>query len=61
MIWELRLQRGLVSMAAWPQVLEDPWQRGGAGRDQQNASGALHLNAESKGASWRRQVGYHRG
>ena len=32
MIWELRLQRGLVSMAAWPQVLEDPWQRGGAGR-----------------------------
>lgn len=35
--------------------------RGRAGREQQNPSGALHLNAESKGASWRRQVGYHRG
>jgi len=67
-IWELGLQRDLVSVAAWPQVPEDPrrpgwaesWGRGGSSRTLLDPAPQCQQSGGQLGASWRKQVAYHR-
>lgn len=67
-IWELGLQRHLVSVAAWPQVPEDPlrpgwaksWGRGGSSRTLLDPAPQCPQSGGQLGVSWRRQVALHR-